>query len=235
MRDSIASVELAVGGAVAILGVRTFSLFRAAAAVPEVHGELSRALEGDDPAIGRLARKLGLRSPYADFAGSLIRAAQSSDLSSRRATLTHACQHARAQVKRRVQRDQSVDLVGIAVSIGLAAFTHESMSDAPWFWPLAVALVLVLVLGMVARQLLRSRIDSSLEQLTELIARRPSVPARASLRTMSCPTCGHMLQSGTVTLRLARGDEPANALLCETCGYVQATHTGTAPAVSHAT
>lgn len=232
MRDSIASVELAVGGAVAILGVRTFSLFRAAAAVPAVHAELVRALEGDDPELGRIVRRLGLRSPYADFAGSLIRAAQSSDLSSRRGVLTHACQHARAQVKARVQRDQSVDLVGIAVSIGLAVFTYQGMSDAPWFWPLAVALVLVLVLGMVARQLLRSRIDSSLEQLTEHIARRPSVPVRATLRTMRCPTCGHMLQNGTVTLKLARGDEPASALLCETCGYVQATHAGTTPVVS---
>jgi hypothetical protein len=232
VRDSVASIELAVGGAVAILGVRTFSLFQAAAAVPEVHAEMVRALEGDDPELGRLVRRLGFRSPYAEVAGSLIRAAQSAKLDERRGVLTHACEHARAQVRRKFQRDQALDLVAIAVSIGLAAFTHSSLSDTPWFWPLAAALVLVLVLGLVARFILRSRIDGSLEQLAENIARRPSVPARAPLRTSRCPTCGNTLLRGTVTLKLARGEEPATALLCETCGYVQATRTGTAPVVS---
>ena len=56
--------------------------------------------------------------------------------------------------------------------------------------------------------------------------------ARPPLRTAHCPTCGHELTRGTVTLQLARGSEPATAVLCESCGYVQATITGAAPVVS---
>jgi hypothetical protein len=92
--------------------------------------------------------------------------------------------------------------------------------------------LLTLLAGLVARVQLRGRIDSSLERLAESIAERPSIPARAMLRTMRCPTCGHSLLRGTVTLKLERGDEPADAVLCESCGYVQATHTGFRPAVS---
>lgn len=232
MRDSIASVELAVGGAAAILGIRAVSLFHAASAVPEVHAELVRALDGDAPELGRLVRRLGFRSPYAEFAGGLIRAAQSAAPNERRRALTFACEHARAQVQRRFQRDQSLDLIAIAVCIGVAAFAYQHLADDPWFWPLAGALLLVLLLGLVARGLLRRRIDSSLSELAENIAQRPSIPARAPLKTAHCPSCGHTLLRGNVTLKLAQGDEPADALLCESCGYVQATFAGHRAAIS---
>ncbi len=230
--ESIASIELALGGAVAILGARTISLFQAASAVPSVHAELMAALGSDDPQLHRLVRRLGFRSPYAEVAGTLIRAAGSFAPHERRRPLASACSHARAEVSRRFQRDQSVDLVAIAVAIGLAAFARDGLPSGTWFWGLGAALILVLVLGLVARARLRGRIEDSLEKLAESIAQRPSTAPRPPERAAHCPTCGHRLSRGTVTVQLTRGGESASALLCEACGYVQATITGTPPSAA---
>jgi hypothetical protein len=230
--DSITSIELAMGGAVAILGARTINLFRAASAVPQVHAELLNALKSDDPQLERIVRRLGFRSPYAEVAGTLIRAARNESQDERQRALQAACHSARAQVARRFQRDQSLDLIAIAVAIGLGAFAREGLPEGTWFWGLAAALIVVLVVGLAARARLRSRIDDSLERLAESIAQRPSAPPRPPLRTSHCPTCGHELTRGTVTLQLARGTEPATALLCDSCGYVQATIAGATPVAS---
>jgi hypothetical protein len=230
--DSIASIELALGGAVAILGARTINLFRATGAVPRVHEELLKALTSDDPQLGRIVHRLGFRSPYAEVAGSLIRAARNASPGERKRTLQAACNSKRAQVARRFQRDQSLDLIAIAVAIGLGTFAREGLPEGTWFWGLAVALVAVLVVGLAVRARLRKRIDESLELLAESIAQRPSATPRPPQRTAHCPTCGHELSRGTVTVQLTRGSESAAALLCDSCGYVQATVSGTAPVTS---
>lgn len=192
--DAIPSIEIVLGLAVVVLGARTVALFQAAIHVPEVHARLMAALESHDPKLTRLVRSLGFQSPYAEIAGSLIRTAQTAPEAERQAALRARTQQARAVARRRLQRGQALDLVAIALAVGIAAFASEGLPAGTVFWALGGALLTVLVLTLLARARLHSAMDASLARLAETLAQRPSSPPPpARSRPGLCPTCGREL------------------------------------------
>lgn len=195
--DAIPSLELVLGLAVVVLGARTVALFQAALHVPEVHARLLAALENQDPKLGRLVRSLGLKSPYAELAGGVIRAAHGAPEEERQDALRAAAIHARAVARRRFQRGQALDLVALALAIGLAAFARGGLPTTTIFWALGGALVAVLVFTLAVRARLQAAMDTSLQQLLENLARRPSVPPPPRPPSLPgiCPTCGRALEA----------------------------------------
>jgi hypothetical protein len=193
--DAIPSLEIVLGLAVVVLGARTIALFQAAIHVPEVHARLMAALDSQDPKLARLVRSLGFQSPYAEIAGGLIRAAQTAPEKERQNLLRTAAIHGRAVARRRFQRGQALDLVALALAIGIAAFARGGLPTTTVFWALGGALLTVLVLTLVVRARLHAAMDASLHQLMENLARRPSVPppARPPSKPGICPTCGRAL------------------------------------------
>jgi hypothetical protein len=193
--DAIPSIEIVLGLAVVVLGARCVALFQAAVHVPEVHRRLLGALESQDPEIGRLVRNLGFQSPYAELAGALIRAVQGSTETERKHVLKTSATHSRAVARRRFQRGQALDLVALALAVGIAAFAQEGLPAGTVFWALGGALLTVLILTLLARARLYSAMDASLHQLVESLAQRPSVPPPHPTRSKPgiCPTCGREL------------------------------------------
>lgn len=193
--DAIPSLEIVLGLAVVVLGARTIALFQAAIHVPEVHARLMAALDSHDPKLARLVRSLGFQSPYAEIAGGLIRAAQSAPEKERQNHLRTAAIHGRAVARRRFQRGQALDLVALALAVGIAAFARGGLPTTTVFWALGGALLTVLVLTLAVRARLHAAMDASLHQLMENLARRPSVPPppRSSSKPGICPTCGRTL------------------------------------------
>ncbi len=189
--DAIPSIEIVLGLAVVVLGARTVALFQAAVHVPEVHARLMAALESHDPRLTRLVRSLGFQSPYAEIAGSLIRAATSG---ADAAALRSRTQIARSAARRRMQRGQALDLVALSLAVGIAAFASEGLPTGTMFWALGGALVTVLVLTLLARARLHSSMDASLARLAESLAQRPSSPPPPTpSQPALCPTCGREL------------------------------------------
>src|SRR5690606_3666346 len=132
--------------------------------------------------------------PYAEIAGSLIRAAQSAPETERQAALRARTQQARAVARRRLQRGQALDLVAIALAVGISAFASEGLPTGTVFWALGGALVTVLVLTLLARARLYSSMDASLARLAESLSQRPSAPPPPPpSQPALCPTCGQQL------------------------------------------
>ena len=189
--DAIPSIEIVLGLAVVVLGARTVALFQAAIHVPEVHARLLAALESQDPRLPRLVRSLGFQSPYAEIAGSLIRVASSGADAE---TLRSRTQIARSAARRRMQRGQALDLVALALAVGIAAFASEGLPTGTVFWALGGALVTVLVLTLLARARLYSSMDASLARLAESLSQRPSAPPPPPpSQPALCPPCGQQL------------------------------------------
>ncbi len=229
------NIEVVVGVAAALLAARCFSLFRAARAVPRVHERLIASLENEDPRIARrLVRRLGFRSPYAEVASGVIRMTRDTGAPPDRDALGRACASARRQVDRNFQRGQGLDLVAIAVIVGVFAFARDGLPTSPLFWGLGAAAVVLLSLGLVARMALWRAIEASLGSLTESIANRqsrppPSVRPRARSRYRLCPTCGSDLRKCGMDVQAEGVRAEVDGFLCDTCGYLQATRPGVPP------
>lgn len=206
--DAITSIEIALVFSVIVLGARTVALFHAAFHVPYVHGRLTSALDNQEPEIGRLVRNLGFQSPYAEIAGGLIRSARAASDSELPKVLRSGAIRARALSRRRFSRGQALDLVALALAIGIAAFARDGLPTETLFWALGGALVTVLVLTLLARNRLQAAVSRSLEQLVENLAKRPSThlgpssgpeppddstSASPAGRPALCPTCGREL------------------------------------------
>lgn len=192
--DAIPSIEIVLGLAVAVLGARAVALFQAAIHVPEVQGRLLAALSKHDPQLTRLVRNLGFQSPYAELAGTLIRTTQAASPEERPEVLHRTSLHARAAARRRLHRGQALDLVALALAVGIAAFARDGLPAGTLFWALGGALLTVLVLTLLARGRLHGAIRLSLRQLEEALTREPAAlgTGRAS-KPGICPTCGQEL------------------------------------------
>lgn len=192
--DAIPSIEIVLGLAVAVLGARAVALFQAAIHVPEVQSRLLAALREHDPQLGRLVRSLGFQSPYAELAGTLLRTVQAAAPTERTEVLHRSFVHARAVARRRLQRGQALDLVALAIAVGIAAFARDGLPTGTLFWALGGALVTVLVLTLLARGRLYRAIQLCLQQLKEAVAQEPgALGAGRASKPGICPTCGQEL------------------------------------------
>lgn len=218
--EGILSIELAVGAAVLVIIARLVSLVQATQAVPEAHAQLLAGFSAGNLKNLRLtARRLGTRTPYADLAQEVLRADQDED---RGRSLQRATGVATRRIKRRTQQGQALDLVALAVLLGISVFSSEQLRTGPLFYGLSGALVVLLVLTLLARARLRHVTTRSLEQLRDAITAGPSLSAYSELKD-ECSQCGAPATIKRVTVQVDGEHHELPAVVCESCGALVAT------------
>lgn len=225
--EGIVSIELAVGAAAFVLGARLFSLIQATRGVPDAHGQIVEALQsGDARQLQNKARGLVYTTPYADLASRLIETSQREGLDSdeRAQALERAAKAARRQFVRRTQQGQALDLVALAVAMGIVAFARGGLPAGPVFWSLGGAVVILLLSSLVARAQLKASVLGTLESLRSTLVTRPQLPSLSD-GPIDCFWCGARTRQVVFDVREKDTSEftRVHASLCGECGKLVAT------------
>lgn len=220
--ESVVSIELAVGAAALVLGVRLFSLVQATRGVPAAHGLVVDALtDGDLHQLRRKTHGLGYRNPYGEVASLLIEAHER-DVASREeraGIIERAAVIARRRIIRRTQQSQAMDLVALSVASGIVAFARDGLPTSPIFWCLAVAVLLFLVSSIAARSQLQTSVLGSLDALRTVLIARPQLPSLSD-GPLDCFWCGEKTEKRAFDIAEVETGEQARVLaaVCGNCG-----------------
>lgn len=220
--ENIVSIELAVGAAALVLGVRLFSLIQATRGVPEAHGLVVDALsDGDLELLRKKTHGLGYRNPYGEVASQLIEAHErdAASLQERAEFVERAAGVARRRVIRRTQQSQAMDLVALSIATGIVAFARDGLPAGPLFWSLALAVLALLMASIFARSQLQTSVLGSLDALRSVLMARPQLPS-LSEGPLDCFWCGEKTEKRTFDIRDVQTDahERVLAAVCGNCG-----------------
>jgi hypothetical protein len=215
--EGLLTIELAAAAALGILALRLVALFRLASGVRAAHAELVRSLsEGSGalqrPRLGRLGRE----GPYTEPAFALLRASELGQ--GEPAALDRQLAQAERHLDRSTQRGQALDLVALAVLVGLAVFARQALPTGPWPYVGAVAVAALLSLTVAARARLCGVTLAALGELRRALEARPV--ERAS-RARRCAHCGAPTEALQIAL-LGGSGEPFEAAACRSCGRLVA-------------
>lgn len=225
--EGIVSIELAVGAAAFVLGARLFALIQATRGVPDAHRQILDALTGGDPtAVQNKTRGLGYRSPYADLASLLIQASQrdAESTAERAEMLKRATGVAQRRFMRRTQQGQAMDLVALAVALGIITFARGGLPAGPLFWSLSGAVMILLLSSLVARTQLKASVLGSLESLRSTLETRPQLPSLSD-EPVECFWCGGKTERRLFEIRENKSDAIVHVVgtFCSDCGKLVAT------------
>ena len=220
--ESILTIDLAVGAAALVLGVRLYSLVQATRGVPAAHGLVVDALaDGDLNQLRPKTHGLGYRNPYGEVAGLLIEAHERdvTSLQERAEFIERAAGVARRRVIRRTQQSQAMDLVALSVATGIVAFARDGLPTGPIFWSLALTVLLFLVSSIAARSQLQTSVLGSLDVLRTVLIARPQLPSLSD-GPVECFWCGDKTEKRTFDINDIQTGEQARVLaaVCGNCG-----------------